>query len=132
MTTFVGTIKRKHRSATVRLRILKAHDHTCHVCGGKIGETEAWDLDHVIPLALYGEDEEHNLAPAHRKGCHSVKTATQDVPNIARAARREVKFLGATAPKKRIQHAGFPRPEPQCRASKPVDKLTLGYRRPEC
>lgn len=123
---------RKHRSATARLRILKAHNHICHVCKGVIGETEAWDLDHVIPLALYGEDEEHNLAPAHRKGCHSVKTATKDVPAIAQAVRREVRHLGAVAPKRPIQSPGFRRSEPAHRATRPVEKLKLGYRRPEC
>lgn len=120
---------RKHRSAKVRLRILKAHDHTCHVCGGVIGPGEGWDLDHVIPLALYGEDEEHNLAPAHRKGCHSVKTATKDVPAIRQAIRREVKFLGASAPKREIQSAGFARAAPQRSATRPIPKLAIIYRR---
>ncbi|KQP61092.1 HNH endonuclease signature motif containing protein [Methylobacterium sp. Leaf108] len=121
---------RKRRSDKVRLRILKAHNHTCHVCGGKIDPGEGWDLDHIIPLALFGEDEESNLAPAHRKGCHSAKTATQDAPAIARAVRRETRHFGAHAPKREIQSAGFaPRP-PQNRATKPLTKIAVDNRRP--
>lgn len=123
------TSARKRRSATVRLRILKAHNHVCHVCGGVIGPSEGWDLDHVIPLALYGEDEEHNLAPAHRKGCHSAKTAERDVPAIAQAVRREVKFLGASAPKRKIQSAGFGQAAPQRSATRSIPKLTIAYQR---
>lgn len=85
---------RKRWSAKARLRIFLAAAGKCHVCGGKITETEGWDLDHIVPLGLGGEDEEANLAPAHRKGCHSAKTAHHDVPNIARAVRREQRHKG--------------------------------------
>jgi 5-methylcytosine-specific restriction enzyme A len=85
---------RKRRTAAARLRIFLEHKGICHVCGGRIGVTDAWDLDHVIPIALGGEDEEANLAPAHRKGCHGTKTAKEDVPNIARAKRREQRHAG--------------------------------------
>jgi 5-methylcytosine-specific restriction endonuclease McrA len=120
---------RKRRNAKTRLRIFLAHNGTCHVCGGKISVGEAWDLDHVIPLALYGEDEEHNLAPAHRKGCHGGKTAEQDVPAIARAKRLEAAHLGIKRPSS-LKGQGFKRYAPQRRATTPVEKLSLGYRRP--
>ena len=120
---------RKHRSTKVRTRIFEAHGRKCHVCGAEIQPGEGWDLDHVIPLALYGEDEEHNLAPAHRKGCHSEKTAKQDVPAISQALRREARYLGTRAPKRKIQTAGFEPPAPQCSATRPVPKLAITYQR---
>lgn len=120
---------RKRRSAKTRLSIFLAHEGTCHICKGKIGVGEAWDLDHVTPLAMGGEDEDANLAPAHRKTCHGAKTAQQDVPMIAKAKRREAIHLGAKpAPKKRIQGPGFPKAPPQRRASTPLSK-TLPPRR---
>ncbi|TXN40514.1 HNH endonuclease signature motif containing protein [Methylobacterium sp. WL7] len=115
-------VARKRWSAKARLRIFLAHDGRCHVCSGRITAGEAWDLDHVIPLALYGDDEEHNLAPAHKKGCHAGKTAKADVPAIAKAKRREIAHVGASAPKRPIQSRGFAKAAPQRRASTPLTK----------
>jgi 5-methylcytosine-specific restriction enzyme A len=100
-------MKRKRWSSTVRLRIFLAHDGKCHVCDQKISVGEGWDLDHRIALALGGDDAEPNLAPAHRKGCHAGKTAQEDVPAIAKAKRRQIAHVGAKAPKRPIQSAGF-------------------------
>jgi 5-methylcytosine-specific restriction protein A len=115
-------VARKRWSAKARLRIFLAHDGRCHVCSGKISVGEGWDLDHRIALGLGGDDEEHNLAPAHRKGCHAGKTAAEDVPAIAKAKRRQVAHLGASAPKRPIQSRGFAKAPPQRRASTPLTK----------
>ncbi|ACS41631.1 HNH endonuclease [Methylorubrum extorquens] len=121
---------RKRRSAKSRLRIFLAHDGVCHICKGKIGVGEAWDLDHITPIAMGGEDEEANLAPAHRKTCHGAKTAQQDVPMIAKAKRREALHLGAKpAPKQRLLSAGFQKAPPQRRASTPLTKPPVPRRR---
>lgn len=113
---------RKRRSAKTRLRIFLAHKGVCHVCSGAISVGQLWDLDHVIPLALGGDDEEHNLAPAHRKTCHGSKTAAQDVPAIAKAKRREARHIGATAPKRPIASPGFAPSARQRRSSAPLTK----------
>lgn len=113
---------RKRWSAKARLRIFLAHDGRCHCCGGKISVGEPWDLDHRIALALGGEDEEHNLAPAHKKGCHESKTAKEDVPAVARAKRRQIAHVGASAPKQKIQSRGFAKAPPQRNASRPLSK----------
>jgi 5-methylcytosine-specific restriction protein A len=87
---------RRRYSAKQRAAIFAEHGGECHICGGKIGVGEAWDLDHVIPLALGGDDEPANLRPAHVK-CHrgaGGKTA-EDVATIAKAKRREAKHAGA-------------------------------------
>ncbi|MDR7037362.1 5-methylcytosine-specific restriction endonuclease McrA [Methylobacterium sp. BE186] len=107
---------RKRWSASARLRIFLAHNGHCHVCGGKITVGEAWDLDHIIALALGGDDEEGNLAPAHRKGCHAGKTAAEDVPAIAKAKRRAQRHLG-------IRKASKPLP---CGRNSPFKKLFSG------
>lgn len=104
---------RKRWSAKARLRIFLAHDGKCHVCKGQISVGEPWDLDHRIALALGGDDAESNLAPAHKKGCHASKTAKADVPAIAKAKRREIAHVGASAPKQPILSRGFGKPPPQ-------------------
>lgn len=106
-------VARKRWSAKARLRIFLAHDGRCHVCKGSIGVGEPWELDHIIALALGGDDAESNLAPAHKKGCHASKTAKADVPAIAKAKRREIAHVGASAPKRPIPGRGFGKAPPQ-------------------
>jgi len=69
------------------------HGGVCHICGGKINVGEGWDVEHVIPFAMGGEDSESNWAPAHRN-CHRTKT-TNDVGKIAKAKRSEARHIGA-------------------------------------
>ncbi len=84
-------VMRRSISPTRRLALFMAHSGVCHICGGKI-TGKAWDVEHIIPFALGGADDESNWAPAHRL-CHSPKTV-EDVRNIARAKRRKAKHLG--------------------------------------
>lgn len=86
---------RSRWSRTRLAALFLAHDGRCHICGGKIGPGEAWDLEHRIPLALGGEDDEANCAPAHRK-CHAAKTAA-DIGQIAKSKRVRAKHIGARA-----------------------------------
>jgi len=93
--------KRKHRSAKERARLFKLFGGKCYLCNGAIdGTKEAWEIEHVIPLAQGGDDEDSNLQLAHAK-CHKAKTV-QDVGNIAKAKRREARHTGAAVPKRSI------------------------------
>ena len=89
--------KRKTISVKVRVALFQKHDGVCHLCGGKINVGEAWEVEHVIPFAMGGDDTEDNLRPAHTK-CHKVKTV-EDVGNIAKAKRREARHIGAKVSK---------------------------------
>ncbi len=85
---------RIRRTLLQRLAIFEAHGGRCHICGERIdGPRERWDVEHVIPLALGGEDEDGNVAPAH-VACHARKT-TQDRRDIAKANRVRAKHQGA-------------------------------------
>jgi 5-methylcytosine-specific restriction protein A len=55
-----------------RKRVLERYVYCCHVCG----RTRADQVDHVIPLAEGGPDDESNLAPIHA-ACHREKTAKE-------------------------------------------------------
>lgn len=91
---------RRNLSPKARLSIFLASGGICHLCGRKIEPGEGWELEHVIPLAMGGEDAPANMQPAHAK-CHKAKTR-DDVGNIARAKRREARHLGAYRPKRLI------------------------------
>ena len=84
---------RRSISTRERVALFQAADGICHICSGKITVGEAWEVEHIIPLALGGDDHGANLQPAHVK-CHRTKSA-QDATNTARAKRREAKQLGA-------------------------------------
>ncbi len=92
---------RKSRSPMFRLKVFEDAGGACHICGLKIRHGEGgWDVEHVIPLAMGGEDAAANMKPAH-KDCHSAKTRN-DVASIAKAKRVKAKSLG-------IRKAGWPK-----------------------
>ena len=83
-------------SPTRRVAIFKDAGGVCHLCGQKIQVGQPWEVEHVIPLALLGADDETNMRPAHEK-CHEVKTRA-DVGSIAKAKRCEARHLGIKKP----------------------------------
>jgi len=87
---------RKSISTRERVRLFTMHGGTCHICSGRIKVGEAWDVEHVVPLALGGADDDGNRHSAHI-ACHRLKTKG-DVSDMARAKRREAQHLGARAP----------------------------------
>jgi 5-methylcytosine-specific restriction endonuclease McrA len=65
-------------------RILAASD-VCHICG----DSGADAIDHVIPLARGGSEDESNLRPAHHDVppfCNRVKGAKDYAPIIRRSS----------------------------------------------
>ena len=85
---------RRSLSRMQKLKVFEASGGVCHICGLKI--FNKWDVEHRIPLALGGADDESNWSPAHRD-CHAGKTKS-DVAAIARAKRRKAKHLGIRKP----------------------------------
>lgn len=96
MSEDVGTTKRKNMTPRMRLKVWENHKGVCKLCGGKIdGVRERWIVEHIIPLALGGEDAEGNMAPAH-EGCALAKTfgKSGDIAKAAKAKRVKSKHLG--------------------------------------
>jgi 5-methylcytosine-specific restriction enzyme A len=87
-------IRRIRLSTTARFALLQREKYRCHLCTGLIYIGQAWDISHEIPLELGGADDDQNRRCAHRK-CHGVRTATVDLPAIARAKRIEASHHGA-------------------------------------
>ena len=86
---------RRKLSPKQRLAIFMRDGGRCHICSGLIQVGKSWDLDHIIALALGGEDVDENLAPVHAKTCHRTKSTGGDVPALAKAKRREARHKGA-------------------------------------
>jgi 5-methylcytosine-specific restriction endonuclease McrA len=84
---------RKNISTKTRTSLFMKRGGICHLCNGKVGVGEAWELEHGIPLAMGGDDDEGNWFVAHVK-CHAAKTK-DDVANIAKAKRREARHIGS-------------------------------------
>ena len=92
----VGTTKRKNMTPRLRLKIWETHKGICVLCRDKIdGVRERWVVEHLVPLALGGEDAESNMGPAH-EGCALVKTfgKSGDIAKAAKAKRVKSKHLG--------------------------------------
>ena len=84
---------RLHRSPSEKLRIFERLGGVCHLCKSKIQVGQRWDLEHIIPIGIGGEDDDANLGVAHRK-CHATKTVA-DIAGIAKAKRIRQKHFGA-------------------------------------
>jgi 5-methylcytosine-specific restriction protein A len=89
--------QRKRLSTADRVRIFGAADGLCHLCLGKILTGEPWEVSHPKPLEMGGEDTDENRRPAH-KVCHRDHTSRVDIPQIAKAKRRQARHLGIRKP----------------------------------
>ena len=94
-------MKRKRRTAQQREAICVANNWICHICGLPIDPVrQRWELDHPIPLANGGTDEDEALKPAHAR-CHLDKTVG-DIGKIAKGKRMRARHLGTKPPPQRI------------------------------
>ena len=85
-------MKRKRLSVADKVAVFVRHRECCHICGLSV-VGKAWEVEHIIPLAMGGADNDSNWAPAH-KACHAPKTAN-DLGDIAKAKRIQARHIGA-------------------------------------
>lgn len=110
-TEFPGKVK----VAAFRRANGRCEEHDC----GLLLTPGKYHYDHIIPDQLGGEATLDNCAVLCLR-CHGKKTATADVPAIAKAKRIERKHVGA--------HRSS-RPMPGSRASKWKAKIGGGWER---
>ncbi len=84
---------RRSLTALQRLKVFEAAQGICHICLQRIQVGQAWEVEHVTPLALGGS----NVEPAH-KTCHVLKTV-KDIRDIAKVKRIAAKHHGAAQSK---------------------------------
>ena len=91
-------MKRREFPTRVMVDAYKRAAGHCEACKAPL-RTGQIHYDHVIPDAMGGAPTIENCAVLC-KSCHSLKTTRQDVPQIARAKRRQAKHIGAKGPSK--------------------------------
>lgn len=89
-----GPKRRRSISTREHVDLFLAAMGRCQSCGWPLRPGVAWEVDHVIPLALGGRDEMANLQVLCVP-CHSGKTRRRDVPAIAKSARARARHVGA-------------------------------------
>ncbi|MEM9148595.1 MAG: HNH endonuclease signature motif containing protein [Pseudomonadota bacterium] len=83
---------RRRFSETKLMARLLEFNGRCAECGVKLDMKNPPEWDHIIPLAMGGEDSIENLQPLCWS-CHKAKTAT-DKAHIAKAGRMERRAAG--------------------------------------
>lgn len=96
---------------TVKARVFERYDGHCYLSGAKIKVGDPWEVEHILAIALGGQNRESNLAPALVQP-HKVKTAA-DRGRIAKADRVRSKHIGTWPKSKRpLKSRGFARSRP--------------------
>jgi 5-methylcytosine-specific restriction endonuclease McrA len=90
-------MRRQAFSTSLRLSLFLDRKGTCQACNIAIQAGQAWDIDHILPIALGGTNEPKNLQILC-KTCHRSKTSHFDIPRIAKTKRLKAKHLGARSP----------------------------------
>lgn len=85
--------KRSKFSTKRRLEIFVKHGGQCYLCESNIRPGETWEVEHILPVGLGGDNTDENLRPAHTK-CHKSKTK-KDVGSMRKADRIRAKHFGA-------------------------------------
>ena len=94
--TLTRTVRRPTFSTSFRLNLFLMRKGLCAACSQKIDAGKAWDIDHILPLALGGTNAPENLQILCRP-CHRAKTTHSDIPRISKTKRLKARHLGARA-----------------------------------
>lgn len=83
--------RRRFSETDYRERLSDFKDR-CSECGIHVGGAAGLEWDHIIPLAMHGDDDLSNMQPLCR-GCHKAKTKV-DKRHIAKGKKQERRELG--------------------------------------
>ncbi len=104
---------RKKMTKARAAKIFLAHNGKCCNCGQQIRQGDGWFVEHPVPLAQGGADDDTNTAPAHTK-CKPAK----DAADAASKAKRD-----------RLVTAGWDRGQTSQLRSAPFPRATQKYSR---
>lgn len=111
--------KRRAMTKARAARIFLAHNGKCCNCGQQIRQGDGWFVEHPIPLAQGGADDETNTAPAHTK-CKPAKDATDAA---SKAKRDRIVTAGWDRDKpSQFQSRGFAVRPKQHSATRPIQR----------
>lgn len=113
----VAHAKRRSMTKARAAKIFLAHNGRCINCTQQIRQGESWFIEHPVPLAQGGADDDTNTAPAHTR-CKAKKDAI-DAANKAQRDRHVTAGWEGKA-RGKWQSQGFQKAAPQRTASKPI------------
>jgi hypothetical protein len=117
MLELIPHTKRRSMTKARAARIFLAHNGKCCNCGQQIRQGEQWFVEHPVPLAQGGADDDTNTAPAHTK-CKPKKDATDAA---SKAKRDRIVTAGwADRAKPKWQSQGFAARPKQRSATRPI------------
>lgn len=114
-------MSRKRFSTRAREAVLARFGGCCAMCRQPITPASGLEFDHVVPLALGGEDIESNLQPLCSRD-HKLKTAG-DVGSIRKADRQRAVSIGTKAPSPRPIPRRLPPPKAESKPRLPPRPL---------
>lgn len=117
MVEHIAPTKRRSMTKARAARIFLAHNGICCNCGQQIRQGEQWFVEHPIPLAQGGADDETNTAPAHTR-CKAAKDATDAASKAKRDRLVTAGWDRDRLPKMRGR--GFPKRPPQHTATRAI------------
>lgn len=101
MTAFTHD-KRRPRTPRERAQLFEAAGGRCAICTRKLGPQDTWELDHIIPIAAGGSDDDDNLRVAC-SWCHAPKSS-DDTTAAAKIKRQAIRH---TVPKEYRRHRAW-------------------------
>ena len=129
MSQDVGTTERKRLTPSQKLKLYEMQKGICPLCNTEMRRGEKLIDEHMRALALGGTNSLGNRAIVHAI-CAALKTngPAGDLAVAAKAKAQKRASLGFKgAPK--IRSAGFPGADPERRATSPIPKLEITYKR---
>lgn len=89
MTSWSG--RRKPLPRSTRERIYRRDKNTCQACLGSRCNNTPLVVDHIVPVAEGGTDDDHNLQLLGQSPCHDDKTRAEIERGKARKSERRPK-----------------------------------------
>jgi len=119
MLEYIAPTKRKAMTKARATRIFLENEGRCCNCGQLIRQGDGWFIEHLVPLAQGGADDDTNARPAHTK-CKAKKDATDAAAKAQRDRMVTASWEGKR--KSKWQSRGFEKAAPQRSASRPIQR----------
>ena len=107
---FIAPTKRRRMTKARAARIFLARNGICFTCREQIRQGQSWFIEHPIPVAQGGSDDDADLWPAHTK-CKAGKDATDAASKAKRDRLVTASLERDDRPK--MRGPGFRKPSPQ-------------------
>lgn len=114
---FIPHTKRRKMTKARSAKIFLARNGICFTCRQQIRAGQGWFIEHPVPVAQGGSDDDADLWPAHTR-CKAAKDATDAASKAKRDRLVTAGWDNGSKPK--MQSRGFAKSAGQRKASSPL------------